>query len=669
MSAIIPQTSLPSIIVDKLKQKLFGGEEKETSKIQQTSPNDRETINSIRHLNHSGHFDNSSQQQILIPLEKISLCKEIGSGEFGSVYQAIWHREGKESIQVAVKRIQLEKFISHPTSFLQEAAIMTKMQNENVICMFGVVLDTKAVMLVSELAICGSLLECLKSKAWHPSLSVDVLCNFALQISNGMKYLGSQRLIHRDLAARNVLVHSLSKVKISDFGLSRSLGYGEEYYRSEFSPSMKLPIAWCAPECINFLRFTSASDVWAYGVLLWEMFTYGNTPWDGLSGSQILYKIDTQHSKLERPEACPFNIYNNLMLKCWEWNAEKRPTFENICNQLPSLMPPLLVSIKDFDCNKKDNMNKNKLNYLNYTKGEIIILLNKNIYDDGLWLGITKASKIGLFLPENTIAFLGAQNPSNYSKEIIKSNENKCLIEKEEKKKERNKNKKNKENDNNERFKMMISEPKGDLRHTCHVGADGRNFGLLNINKNELSITSIVSPPSVRSISPVSTSSTFSLAPPRPPKNSNIHSEMTKSITNNKSINSFEEIQSPLLPPKPPRFRQNNYKDKEIVEYLIPKILDNSSINNKNHLFLPSIFPLNEDEEKQKNEQKEYLIVSNKKEKEIKEEEEIDNEEYLRPPSICIEQINNNNNNGNVIKEEYNNNNINLFKIENEQKK
>lgn len=77
------------------------------------------------------------------------------------------------------------------------------------------------------------------------------------------------------------------QVKISDFGLSRSLGHGEDYYRSEFSPTLKLPIAWCAPECINFLRFTSASDVWAYGVCLWEMFSYGKTPWEGLTGSQV----------------------------------------------------------------------------------------------------------------------------------------------------------------------------------------------------------------------------------------------------------------------------------------------------------------------------------------------------------------------------------------------
>lgn len=107
---------------------------------------------------------------------------------------------------------------------------------------------------VSELATCGSLLECLHKPALRDSFPVHVLCDYAEQIAMGMSYLELQRLIHRDLAARNVLVFSPKLVKISDFGLSRSLGIGEDYYRSEFTPNLKLPIAWCAPECINFLK-------------------------------------------------------------------------------------------------------------------------------------------------------------------------------------------------------------------------------------------------------------------------------------------------------------------------------------------------------------------------------------------------------------------------------
>jgi activated CDC42 kinase 1 len=119
--------------------------------------------------------------------------------------------------QVAVKRVLPEKLISQPSSFLQEAAIMVRMQHENVIRLFGVVLDTKAVMLVSELASCGSLLECLQNTSnahREPAFSISTICDFALQIGRGMRYLSSQRLIHRDLAARNVLVCSPTKVAL-----------------------------------------------------------------------------------------------------------------------------------------------------------------------------------------------------------------------------------------------------------------------------------------------------------------------------------------------------------------------------------------------------------------------------------------------------------------------
>ncbi|KAK6046866.1 hypothetical protein COOONC_15627 [Cooperia oncophora] len=140
---------------------------------------------------------------------------------------------------------------------------------------------------------------------------------------------GKARVVDGSQLARTLLA-----VKISDFGLSRSLGVGEDYYRSEFSTSLKLPIAWCAPECINFLKFTSASDVWSFGVTLWEMFSYGEMPWQGKTGAEILNLIDQQRKHLDRPTACPEDMYT-LMEECWNYAPIKRPTFAQIMTQFP----------------------------------------------------------------------------------------------------------------------------------------------------------------------------------------------------------------------------------------------------------------------------------------------------------------------------------------------
>ncbi|KAK0399030.1 hypothetical protein QR680_002875 [Steinernema hermaphroditum] len=425
----------PDTLVGKLKKKVFG--RSESSKRTDVKEDDAE--------------------QHVIPVERITLCKELGKGEFGSVFQASWScsSSGLENLQVAVKCVSSDKLMSNPTSFLQEAAIMHKMRHENVVRLFGVVLETKSVMLVSELAPCGSLLECLNKQALRDSFPVDVLCDFALQIAKGMEYLASQRLIHRDLAARNVLVFSENKVKISDFGLSRSLGVGEDYYRSEFSPTLKLPISWCAPECINYLKFTTASDVWAYAVTLWEMFSYGQMPWYGLTGAQILDAVDNKKMKLECPDACPVEFYQ-FMCQCWTHDPDRRPTFADLVQTLPDIMPQILKAV----CDCRDGIP----DHLQFSKNEKIILLDRapSSYPDGYyWKGSMKGGNSGLFKPNDTVAHLGAENPA--TKSLLNGKTN--IVKPESKAPEKK--------------KLIISEPQGDLRHTCHLGIDGRSFGLM----------------------------------------------------------------------------------------------------------------------------------------------------------------------------------------------
>lgn len=391
----------------------------------------------------------------IIPLDSISVNKQLGNGEFGIVQQGVW-ANGNERIQVAIKCLCRERMQSNPMEFLKEAAIMHSIDHENIVRLYGVVLSTDSLMLVTELAPLRSLLECLKDNDLRVKfLTVPVLCDFALQICNGMMYLENNRLIHRDLAARNILVFNKNKVKISDFGLSRALGVGKDYYKTNFNVNLKLPIAWCSPECVNYLKFTSASDVWAYGVCLWEMFSYGFQPWPAFTGQQILEAIDKPNfQRLEKPEVCPKEYYA-LMLKCWSHEPRDRPKFSEIYQLLPDMKPEQLKTITQCIELKKD--------HLAYRQGEIITVLDKST-NSPYWLGVLNNGRCGLFNPANTVAHLESL-PSS-SNGLSNQHGSGGFIRNT---LERNSKRKLKPD--------MISSPQNDFKHTGHVGIDGAYFG------------------------------------------------------------------------------------------------------------------------------------------------------------------------------------------------
>ncbi|XP_046145160.1 activated Cdc42 kinase-like isoform X2 [Osmia bicornis bicornis] len=384
----------------------------------------------------------------MIPADAIIVNKELGTGEFGVVQQGVWTNDG-ERIQVAIKCLSRERMQNNPIEFLKEAAIMHAIDHEHIVRLYGVVLDTNSLMLVTELAPLRSLLECLKEPSLRASFPVLSLCDFAVQIADGMQYLEVKRLIHRDLAARNILVFSKNKVKISDFGLSRALGVGKDYYQTNFNVNLKLPIAWCAPECISYLKFTSASDVWAYGVTLWEMFSYGFQPWAALTGHQILEAIDEPNfQRLEQPECCPKD-YFALMQQCWQHEPSKRPKFSELINLLPDLKPEQVQAVQD----------STETGQLVYRQGDVITVLDKGS-SNTLWKGVLNNGKTGFFNPAHTIAYLGSNLPSNKPGEFTRGDGKNAF--------------------SSQRRKIrtdMISSPQGDLKHTGHVGLDGAYFG------------------------------------------------------------------------------------------------------------------------------------------------------------------------------------------------
>ncbi|KAI5609978.1 tyrosine kinase, non-receptor, 2b [Silurus asotus] len=268
----------------------------------------------------------------------------LGSGSFGVVKKAEWHTPSGRVLPVAVKtlRTNMSREVELVTDFLQEVTTMQSLDHPNIIRLYGVVL-THPLKMVTELAELGSLYDILRMRRGVYPLAR--LWHFSTQIAAGMDYLESRHFIHRDLAARNVLLASKDMVKIADFGLMRGLGRDKDHYI--MGAHRRIPFAWCAPESLRVGFFSHASDVWMYGVTLWEMFTYCEEPWLGLSARQILFRVEREGDRLPRPPDCPQEIYG-VMRKCWACNSADRPTFAQLTTLVAEAQPMLLCAARDF---------------------------------------------------------------------------------------------------------------------------------------------------------------------------------------------------------------------------------------------------------------------------------------------------------------------------------
>ncbi|KAM7377331.1 hypothetical protein PAMA_013899 [Pampus argenteus] len=293
---------------------------------------------------HSQDGGGSRALPSLIHDSELALGEKLGSGSFGVVRRGEWHTPTGRVLPVAVKslRSSMSRQTDTLTDFLQEVTTMQSLDHPNIIRLYGVVL-TQPLKMVTELASLGSLYDTLRSRQYEYPLVR--LWLFATQIVAGMEYLETRRYIHRDLAARNVLLASREMVKIGDFGLMRGLSQEADHY--VMSAHRRIPFAWCAPESLRVGSFSHSSDVWMFGVTLWEMFTYCEEPWFGLSGRQILWRVEREGERLEKPADCPQELYA-IMRKCWACNPGDRPSFAQLTTIVAEAKPMEVQATRDF---------------------------------------------------------------------------------------------------------------------------------------------------------------------------------------------------------------------------------------------------------------------------------------------------------------------------------
>ncbi|XP_065060999.1 ephrin type-B receptor 1-B-like [Rhopilema esculentum] len=246
----------------------------------------------------------------------------IGGGEFGDVYKGTLQRPLEEEITVAIKTLRDNVNKKAKEDFLAEAAYMGQFDDPNVVALEGVITKEQPVMILIEYMTYGSLDSFLQDNdGGFTSLQ---LLGMARGVSSGMTYLSEMSFIHRDLAARNILVNEDMVCKVADFGMSRELSEDDAYNTT----GGKIPVRWTAPEAIQFKKFTTASDVWSYGILLWEIMSYGERPYWDWGNYEVIERLGSGY-RLPPPMGCP-KVVHDLMLSCWEKDRGKRRRFREL---------------------------------------------------------------------------------------------------------------------------------------------------------------------------------------------------------------------------------------------------------------------------------------------------------------------------------------------------
>ncbi|XP_038577577.1 ephrin type-B receptor 2-like isoform X1 [Micropterus salmoides] len=269
-----------------------------------------------------------------IEISCVKIEQVIGAGEFGEVCSGNLRQPGKREILVAIKTLKAGYTDRQRRDFLSEASIMGQFDHPNIIHLEGVVTKSSPAMIITEFMENGSLDSFLRQN--DGQFTVIQLVGMLRGIAAGMKYLCDMNYVHRDLAARNILVNSNLVCKVSDFGLSRFLedDTSDPTYTSALGG--KIPIRWTAPEAIQYRKFTSSSDCWSYGIVMWEVMSYGERPYWDMSNQDVINAIE-QDYRLPPPMDCPSALHQ-LMLDCWQKDRNNRPKFSQIVSNLDKLI-------------------------------------------------------------------------------------------------------------------------------------------------------------------------------------------------------------------------------------------------------------------------------------------------------------------------------------------
>ncbi|XP_013883346.1 tyrosine-protein kinase Tec [Austrofundulus limnaeus] len=251
---------------------------------------------------------------------ELTFMKELGSGQYGTVRLGKWRARHK----VAIKNIR--EGAMHEEDFIEEAKVMMKMSHPKLVQLYGVCSQMRPIFIITEFMDHGCLLNFLRLR--RGSFSLGSLLSMCLDVCEGMEYLESNNFIHRDLAARNCLLNEALVVKVSDFGMARYVL--DDQYTSSFGA--KFPVKWSPPEVFHFSRYSSKSDVWSFGVLMWEVFTEGRVPFDQTKNHEVV-KFVSEGRRLSRPKLATDGLYD-IMLFCWYEKPEERPSFSSLCMML-----------------------------------------------------------------------------------------------------------------------------------------------------------------------------------------------------------------------------------------------------------------------------------------------------------------------------------------------